>query len=129
MPARICWCHPAWECQIPQQYIVALSPSTNSLHLNVEIKTMDTQQTHRVTALLDSRVTGLFLDSELVKHHGLIMQPLLKPILVFNINRMPNKAGAISSMIDLVFCYWNHMEHAIFAITSLGKQDMILCFT
>ncbi|KAG5335201.1 hypothetical protein C0989_001873 [Termitomyces sp. Mn162] len=47
------------------------------------------------------------------------MQPLPKPILVYNINRTPNEAGAISSMVDLVLCYWNHMEHTIFAITSL----------
>ncbi|KNZ74668.1 hypothetical protein J132_06423 [Termitomyces sp. J132] len=57
------------------------------------------------------------------------MQPLPRPILVYNIDRMPNKAGTISSMVDLVLHYWNHMEHAVFAVTSLGRQDMILGFT
>ncbi|KAG5716241.1 hypothetical protein E4T56_gene10826 [Termitomyces sp. T112] len=32
-------------------------------------------------------------------------------------------------MIDLVLCYQDHSEQAAFAITSLGKQDMILGFT
>ncbi|KNZ75968.1 hypothetical protein J132_00716 [Termitomyces sp. J132] len=111
---------------MPQQYVMASGPSTNSLHLNVEIETMDTQQTCRVTALLDSRATGLFLDSEFIKCHSLTMQPLPKPIPVYNIDRMPNKAGAINSVVDLVLHYWNHMEHAVFAVTSLGRQDMIL---
>ncbi|KNZ80837.1 hypothetical protein J132_04229 [Termitomyces sp. J132] len=38
-------------------------------------------------------------------------------------------AGAISSVVDLVLCYQSHVEHAVFAITSLGKQDMILSLT
>ncbi|KNZ71639.1 hypothetical protein J132_08078 [Termitomyces sp. J132] len=56
------------------------------------------------------------------------MQPLPKPIPVYNINGMPNKASAISSMVNLVLHYWNHAEHAIFAIASLERQDMILGF-
>ncbi|KNZ77654.1 hypothetical protein J132_04689 [Termitomyces sp. J132] len=56
------------------------------------------------------------------------MQPLPKPILVYNINGMPNKAGTISSIVNLVLHYWNHTECTIFAVTSLGRQDMILGF-
>ncbi|KNZ77613.1 hypothetical protein J132_04980, partial [Termitomyces sp. J132] len=77
--------------QMPQQYIMASSQSANSLCPDVEIETMDTQQTHGVTALLNSRATGLFLNSEFVKCHSLMMQPLPKPILVYNINRTPKK--------------------------------------
>ncbi|KNZ80142.1 hypothetical protein J132_06874, partial [Termitomyces sp. J132] len=60
---------------------------------------------------------------------GLTMQLLPKPIPIFNIDQTPNEAGTISSMVDLVCHYQNHAEHSIFAITSLGKQDMILGFT
>ncbi|KNZ76291.1 hypothetical protein J132_10750, partial [Termitomyces sp. J132] len=69
-----------------------------------------------VMALLDSGAMGLFLDLEFIKHHGLTTQPLPKPIPVYNIDGMPNKAGAISSMVDLVLHYWNHAECAVFAI-------------
>ncbi|KNZ73301.1 hypothetical protein J132_07842 [Termitomyces sp. J132] len=109
--------------------MMASSPSANSLCLDVEIETMDTQQAYGVMALLDSRAMGLFLDSEFVKCHGLTMQPLPKLILVYNIDGIPNKAGAISSVVDLVLCYWNHVEHTIFSVNSLGRQDMILGFT
>ncbi|KNZ72574.1 hypothetical protein J132_02575 [Termitomyces sp. J132] len=113
---------------MPQQYMMASGLSANSLCFDVEIKMTDTQQTCGVMALLDSRVTGLFLDLEF-KRHGLTMQPLTKPIPVYNIDGMPNKAGAINSMVDLVLCYQNQVECTIFAITSLGRQDMILGFT
>ncbi|KAG5731808.1 hypothetical protein E4T56_gene1532 [Termitomyces sp. T112] len=85
-------------------------------------------QTCGVMALLDSGATGLFLDLKFVKCHGLTTQPLPKPILVYNIDGTPNKAGAINSVVDLVLHYWNHTKHAVFAITSLGRQDMILYF-
>ncbi|KNZ78961.1 hypothetical protein J132_08186 [Termitomyces sp. J132] len=113
---------------MPQQYVMASAPSANFLHFDVEIETMYTQQTCRVTALLNSRAMGLFLDLEFIKCHGLTMQPLSKPIPVYNIDRMPNKAGAINSIVDLVFYYQNHMECTVFAITSLGRQNMILSF-
>ncbi|KAG5721929.1 hypothetical protein E4T56_gene18425 [Termitomyces sp. T112] len=128
-PLRVHQCVPAWAFQMPQQYMMASSPSANSLCLDVEIETTDTQQACRVTALLDSGATGLFLDLEFVKSHSLTTQPLPKPIPVYNIDRTPNKASAISSMVNLVLCYWNHAEHTIFAITSLGRQNMILGFT
>ncbi|KNZ74070.1 hypothetical protein J132_08241 [Termitomyces sp. J132] len=77
---------------MPQQYVMASAPSAHSLHLDMEIETTDTQQTCRVMALLDSRATGLFLDLEFIKHYGLTMQPLPKPIPVYNIDGTPNKA-------------------------------------
>ncbi|KNZ78824.1 hypothetical protein J132_09751 [Termitomyces sp. J132] len=114
---------------MPQQYMMASGSFTHSLCLDVEIKMTDIQQNHGVAALLDSRAMGLFLDSEFVKHYSLTTQPLPKPIPVYNIDRMPNKASTISSMVDLFLHYWNHTEHAIFTVTSLGRQDMNLRLT
>ncbi|KNZ73281.1 hypothetical protein J132_08051 [Termitomyces sp. J132] len=42
---------------------------------------------------------------------------------------MLNEAGSICSVVDLVLHYQDHSERAAFAVTSLGKQDMILGFT
>ncbi|KAG5729279.1 hypothetical protein E4T56_gene8083 [Termitomyces sp. T112] len=113
---------PPPQCQLGSAS-TALPRSTNNPG---KIETMDTQQTCGVTALLDSRAMGLFLDLEFVKCHSLTMQPLPQPILVFNIDGMPNKAGAISSMVDH---YQNYAKQAVFAITSLSKQNMILGLT
>lgn len=119
----------AWEKRLPCKYVVASAPSTNFLRLEVEIETTDTQQTHQVVALLNSGATGLFLDAKFVRRQGLTTRPLTKSIPVFNIDGTPNKAGAISSVVDLVLWYRSHAERAVFAVTSLGKQDMILGFT
>ncbi|KAG5730928.1 hypothetical protein E4T56_gene7090 [Termitomyces sp. T112] len=58
---------PAWGHHLPHYYIVASTPSANSLKLQVEIETMDTQQTQSVVALLDSGAIGLFLHKDYVQ--------------------------------------------------------------
>ncbi|KAG5721541.1 hypothetical protein E4T56_gene13046 [Termitomyces sp. T112] len=55
---------PAWERRLLHCYVVASTPSTNSLKLHVEIETTDIQQIQSVVALLDSGATGLFLDTD-----------------------------------------------------------------
>ncbi|KNZ80200.1 hypothetical protein J132_06793, partial [Termitomyces sp. J132] len=86
---------PAWACQMLQQYMMVSGSSAHSLCLDVEIKTMDTRQNCGVTALLDSGATGLFLYLEFIKCHGLTMQPLPKPIPVYNIDKMPKAQLAL----------------------------------
>ncbi|KAG5349494.1 hypothetical protein C0989_003413, partial [Termitomyces sp. Mn162] len=44
-PPNPCLQIPAWECHLLHCYILASTPSTNSLKLQVEIETTDTQQT------------------------------------------------------------------------------------
>ncbi|KAG6899898.1 hypothetical protein C0993_005584 [Termitomyces sp. T159_Od127] len=44
------------------------------------------------------------------------MQPLSKPIPVFNINGTSNEASAISSIVDLVLQYQTHTKHTVFAL-------------
>ncbi|KNZ75287.1 hypothetical protein J132_03585 [Termitomyces sp. J132] len=88
----------------------------------------DTQQVQSIVALLDSGAMGLSLDADYVQQHHLTTHPLSHPIPVYNIDGMLNKAGSICSVVDLVLCYQDHLEHATFSVTSLGKQDMILGF-
>ncbi|KNZ82275.1 hypothetical protein J132_03791 [Termitomyces sp. J132] len=64
-----------------------------------------------------------------MQQHCLTTHPLSCPILIYNIDGMLNEAGSICSMVDLVLHYQDHSERAAFAVTSLGKQDMILEFT
>ncbi|KNZ77486.1 hypothetical protein J132_05405 [Termitomyces sp. J132] len=116
----------AWECCLPHCYVVASTPSTNSLKLQVEIEMTDTQQIQSVVALLDSGTTGLFLNTDYVQQHHLTTCSLSCSIPVYNVDSMLNEAGSIHSIVDLVLHYQDHSEQAAFAITSLGKQDMIL---
>ena len=53
------------RCRLLKTFVVAANPSPNLLNLKVGIQTMDTAEVKGMTALLDSGVTGLFIDSNL----------------------------------------------------------------
>jgi hypothetical protein len=66
---------------------------------------------------------------EYVKRKWLTVQNLARPIPVYNIDGTLNEAGAISGIVDIVLWYKRHTERAQFAVTGLGKQDLILGYT
>ncbi|KNZ76917.1 hypothetical protein J132_10864 [Termitomyces sp. J132] len=108
---------PAWECHLPHCYVVASTPSTNSLKLQVEIETMDTQQIQSVVALLDSGATGLFLDTNYVQQHCLTTCLLSCPISIYNVHGMLNEAGSLLHSVPggpplprplRVSCFYHH---------------------
>jgi hypothetical protein len=45
---------------------------------------------------------------------------------VFNVDGTPNDSGSITEVVDLVLRYKNHSERTLFAVTSIGKQHLIL---
>ncbi|KNZ81708.1 hypothetical protein J132_10988, partial [Termitomyces sp. J132] len=101
---------PVWEHYLPHCYIVASTPSANSLKLQVEIEMTDTQQTQSVVTLLDSGTTGLFLNTDYVQQHCLTTLPLAHPIPVYNVDDMLNEAGSICLVVDLVLHYKDHSK-------------------
>ena len=92
----------------------------------MEIGTTDTSELHSIKALLDSRATGSFIDWKFVCLKGINTQTLLCNIPVFNIDGSPNKAGQISEVVNVLLCYKTHSERMLLAISSLGKQSLIL---
>jgi hypothetical protein len=50
---------------------------------------------------------------------------LARPIPVYNVDGTLNEAGAIRGIVDIVLRYKGHTECAQFAVTGLGKQDLI----
>jgi len=48
---------------------------------------------------------------------------------VYNVDGSPNEAGQISEVVDVVLCYKTHSERTLLAVSSLGKQNMILGYT
>jgi hypothetical protein len=109
--------------------VVASTPSPKLLHLKVELQTTDAREVLRTNALLDCGATSLFVDTEYVKQKRLTVRNLARPILVYNVGGILNEAGAISGIVDIVLWYKGHTERAQFAVTGLGKQDLILSYT
>lgn len=120
---------PKWERQLPVQPVInALSVGALSLVLPVELETTDTAEKKTVHALVDSGATGVFIDRDFVCQQRLNTRALSNPILVFNVDGMPNDAGSISEVVDLLLHIRNYTEHTLCLVTSLGKQNMILGF-
>src|SRR3981189_2310334 len=106
-----------------------MTPSENSLNINVEIEMTDTAIKRNTSALVDCGATGLFVDTEYVRSNNLSTRRLTSPIPVYNVDGTANKAGAITEIADVILRYKGHAERTQFAVTSLGKQSMILGFT
>ena len=84
---------------------------------------------HSVKALLDSRAMGNFIDKDFVHMKGISTQSISRPIPVYNVDGSPNEAGQISEVVDIVLHYKTHSERTLLAVSSLGKQSIILSYT
>jgi len=100
-----------------------------SIILPIEIGTTDTSEVHSVKVLLDSGATGNFIDKDFVCTKGISTRSISHPILVFNVDGSPNKAGQISEVVDVVLRYKTHSERTLLTVSNLGKQNMILGYT
>jgi len=100
-----------------------------SIVLSIEISTTDTSKVHSVKALLDSRAMGSFIDKDFVHTKSISTQSISCPILVYNIDGSPNETRQISEVVDVVLHHKTHSERTLLAVSSLGKQSMILGYT
>jgi hypothetical protein len=117
------------EHRLPCRYIIASTPSANSLDIDIEIKTTDTGIKHCTRSLVDCGATGLFMDTEWARANNITTHMLTQQMPVYNVNGTPNEGSAICEIADDILRYNRHTEHTQFAITQLGKQSMILGFT
>jgi hypothetical protein len=124
---QVCLKH--WERQLPRKYVIAATPSANSLKIKVEIVTTDTQEAKSIEALLDCGADGLFIDRDYVWENRLTAWALTCAIPVYNVDGTPNEAGSIREVVDVVLRFKDHSEQAHFAVTGLGNQDMILGYS
>jgi hypothetical protein len=99
-----------WEKRLPECYIIAANPSSNSFELKIPIQTTDTGEVHTTAVLLDSGATGLFMNLDFVKQKQLTTKPLSQSILVYNVDGSLNEAGSISEVVEVVLQYRDHSE-------------------
>jgi hypothetical protein len=97
-----------------------------SLVVDVEIESTDTAVKRCTQALIDCGATGCFIDIKWVKLNNVPTHPLIKLILVYNIDGTANNAGTITDIADVILRYENHSERTQLAVTCLGKQSLIL---
>src|SRR3981189_1502623 len=118
-----------WERRLPKRFVIATTPSENSLNIDVEIEMTDTAMKRNTSALVDCGATGLFVDTEYVRSNNISTRRLTTPIPVYSVAATATEAGAITEIADVILRYKGHAERTQLAVTSLGKQTMILGFT
>jgi len=92
----------------------------------VGLEKLESHEGVAVKALLDSRATGLFMDTTFAKEKGFKMEKLKRPLLVKNVDGIVNAWGAITHQVECNIFFKGHVERARMDIYNLGKTELIL---
>ena len=76
-----------------------------------------------VHALVDSDVIEVFIDKSFIEKHHLNTYKLSKTVPVYNVNKISNKIGQISKVVDVVL-YYKNMPKRYF-LQSLALENKI----
>ena len=79
-----------------------------------------------VKVLLDSSTTDMFIDCKMAAKHGFRLKKLERPVVVRNVNRTNNSAGAIIHQVEVNVYYKGYIERIRMDICNLGKTNVIL---
>jgi hypothetical protein len=121
---------PRWEkCMARKLVIRSLEEGPNCIMIPTHLKTTDTREEAATEAMVEAGATGDFIDRDFVERTKLPTCKLSQPIPVYNVDGIPNEAGSIDHVVDVVMTYNGHSERILLAVTHLGKQSMILGFT
>jgi len=94
--------------------------------LKVGLEKLESHEGVAVKALLDSGVTGLFMDTTFTKEKGFKMEKLKKPLLVRNVDGTANAGGAIMHQVECNMFFKGHVKRARMDVYNLGKTELIL---
>jgi len=94
--------------------------------LNIGVEKVDTHEGIIVKPLLDSGMTGMFMDKKMAAKHGFRLQKLERPVAVRNVDGTNNSRGAITHQVEVNIYYKSHVERMRMDVCDLGKTNMIL---
>lgn len=77
-------------------------------------------------ALLDSGMTGLFIDTKFAKEKRFKLEKLKTPLLVRNIDGIANIRRAITYQIECNMFFKEHIERVQMNMCNLEKTEVIL---
>ena len=94
--------------------------------LNIGVEKVDTHEGVMVKALLDSGMTGMFMNKKIAAKHGFRLQKLERPVAVRNIDGTNNSGGAITHQVEVNVYYKSYVERMRIDVCDLEKTDVIL---
>ena len=96
------------------------------VQLNIGVEKVDMHEGITVKTLLDSSVTGMFIDKRITARHRFRLQKLERPVTVRNIDKTNNSGKVIIYQIEVNVYYKNHIERIRMDIYDLERIDVIL---
>jgi len=94
--------------------------------MKVRLEKLESHEGVAVKALLDSRATGLFIDTTFAKEKGFKMERIKNPLLVKNIDGIVNVGGAIMHQVECNMFFKGHVKRVRIDVCNLGKIEIIL---
>jgi len=94
--------------------------------MKVGLEKLESHEGVAVKALLDSRATGLFMNTTFVREKGFKMERMKSPLLVKNVNGTANVGGAITHQVECNMFFKGHVERVRMDVCNLGKTEVIL---
>jgi len=94
--------------------------------MKVGLEKLENHKGIAVKALLDSRATGLFINTVFAKEKGFKMEKLRNPLLVRNVDRTINMGGVIMYQVECNIFFKGHTESVRMDVCNLGKKEVIL---
>jgi len=92
----------------------------------VGLEKLESYEGVAMKTLLDSGVTGLFMNMTFAREKGFKMEKLKNSLLVRNIDGTVNAGGAITHQVECNMFFKEHMERARMDVCNLGKTEVIL---
>src|SRR5258708_11762656 len=105
--------------------IYVLSKSACTLNMSVDLRTT-TLCSVSTSALLNSGVTGMFVNQAFAQKYKLETHPLPNPVPVHNVNGTPNENGSITEEVKGILQYGQHMEKVHLTVANLRQQTIII---
>jgi len=94
--------------------------------LKVGLEKLESYEGVAVKVLLDSSVTGLFMDITFAKEKRFKIEKLKKPLLVSNVDRIANAGEAITHQVECNMFFKEYIERVRMDMCNLGKTKLIL---
>jgi len=94
--------------------------------MKVGLEKLENHKRVAVKALLDSEVTGLFMNTTFAKRKGFKIEKLKNQLLVRNVDETKNVGGVITHQVKCNMFFKGHVESVRMDICNLGKTEVIL---
>ena len=94
--------------------------------LNIGVEKIDMHEGIMIKALLDSSITGMFMNKQTAAKHGFKLQKLERVIAIRNVDDTNNSKGAITYQVECNVYYKGYMERMKMDVCDLGKMKVIL---